>query len=177
MSHFDAVKVQHILRSQNKHVDRLTGLASNYKYVTRNQLPVSHPTRPSMEDEPNIQVCTIEPKDDWRTSIIEFLKMGSLPINRGKARKLKLQANQYTLIGDILYKRSFTMPYLRCLSPAEADYAMREIHEGICINHLGSQSLVHKLVRARYYWPTMHAKSANFVRKCDSCQRFTNIPR
>ena len=39
--------------------------------------------------------------------------------------------------------------------PKEADYVMREVHEGICGNHLGSRLLVHKLIRAGYYWLTM----------------------
>ena len=40
-------------------------------------------------------------------------------------------------------------------NPDEADYIMREVHEGICENHLGARLLVHKLIRPGYYWPTM----------------------
>lgn len=117
------------------------------------------------------------PMDEWRMPIIEFLKMRALPSNRGEAQKLKLCANRYTLIRELLYKQSFTLPYLRCLSSAETDYVIREVHEGICENHLGGQSLVNKLIRAGYYWPTMQADSASHVRKCDNYQRFANIPR
>ena len=54
---------------------------------------------------------------------------------------------------------------------------MREVHEGICGNHSGSQSLVHKLIRAGYYWPTMQKDAQAYVRACDKCQRFNNIIR
>ena len=54
---------------------------------------------------------------------------------------------------------------------------MREVHEGICGNHSGSQSLVHKLIRAGYYWPTMQKDAQAYVRACDKCQRFSNIIR
>ena len=54
---------------------------------------------------------------------------------------------------------------------------MREVHEGICGNHSGSRSLVHKLVRAGYYWPTMQKDAEAYVRACDKCQRFSNIIR
>ena len=54
---------------------------------------------------------------------------------------------------------------------------MRELHEGICRNHSGSRSLVHKLVRAGYYWSTMQADAEAYVRACDKCQRFSNIIR
>ena len=54
---------------------------------------------------------------------------------------------------------------------------MREVHEGICGNHSGLRSLVHKLVQAGYYWPTMQADAKAYVRAYDKCQRFSNIIR
>ena len=44
---------------------------------------------------------------------------------------------------------------MRCLVPEEAEYVMREVHEGIYGNHSRVRSLVHKLIRAGYYWPTI----------------------
>lgn len=122
-----------------------------------------------MEDKPELCMCANALMEDWRTSIVKFLRTGALPSNRGEAQKLKLRASRYTLIGELLYKRSFTLPYLRCLSPGEADYVIREVHEGICRNHLGNRSLINKLIRAGYYWPTMQANSTTHVRKCDNC--------
>ena len=54
---------------------------------------------------------------------------------------------------------------------------MREVHEGICGNHSGSRSLVHKLVRAGYYWPTMQKDAKAYVKTWNKCQRFSNIIR
>ena len=54
---------------------------------------------------------------------------------------------------------------------------MREVHEGICRNHSGSRSLVHKLMRAGYYWPTTQKDTETYVKTCDKCQRFSNIIR
>ena len=67
----------------------------------------------------------------------------------------KVQATRFVLIKDVLYKRGFSRPYLRCLIPEKVDYVMQEVHEGVCENHSGSRSLVHKLIRAGYYLPTM----------------------
>ena len=87
--------------------------------------------------------------------MISYLKNGMLPDGKDTTRKLKVQALRFVLIKDVLYKKGFSYPYMRCLIPDEAKYVMREIHEGICGNHLGARSLVHKLVRAGYYWPTI----------------------
>ena len=54
---------------------------------------------------------------------------------------------------------------------------MREVHEGICGNYSGTQSLVHKLIRAGYYWPTMLKDAQAYVKICNKCQRFSNLIR
>ena len=87
--------------------------------------------------------------------MISYLKNGMLPDKKDAARKLKVQASRFVLIKDVLYKRGFSRPYLRCLVSKEVKYVMREVHKGICRNYSGEKSLVHKLIRARYYWPTM----------------------
>ena len=100
-----------------------------------------------------------------------------MPDEKEAIRKLKVQATRFVLIKYVLYKRGFSRPYLRCLVNEEADYVMREVHEGICGNHSGSRSLVHKLVRVGYYWPTMQKDAEAYVKGCDKCQRFSNIIR
>jgi hypothetical protein len=52
---------------------------------------------------------------------------------------------------------------------------MREVHKGICDNHSGARFLAHKLVRARYYWPTMQRDAISYTRAFDKCQRFGNL--
>ena len=54
---------------------------------------------------------------------------------------------------------------------------MREVHERIYKNHSGSWLLVHKLIRVRYYWPTMLKDTQAYVRACDKCQRLSNVIR
>ena len=113
----------------------------------------------------------------WTTPLASYLKNGVLPDRKEAARKLKVQATRFVLIKDVLYKRGFSRLYLRCLGAEEADYVKREVHEGICGNHLRSRSLVYKLVRAGYYWPTMQKDAEAYVKTCDKCQRFSNIIR
>ena len=85
------------------------------------------------------------------TPIISYLKEGSLPEGKDKARRLRVRSARYVLLNDVLYKRDFSQPYLRCLSPDEENYVLREVHEGAYGNHSGARSLIHKVVRAGYY--------------------------
>ncbi|KAK3027189.1 hypothetical protein RJ639_042455 [Escallonia herrerae] len=74
-----------------------------------------------------------------------------------------------------LYKKSFSLPYLRCLRPSESLYALQEVHEGICYQHLGGRTLAQKILRQGYYWPTMQKDAIEFTRRCDQCQKFAPL--
>ena len=67
------------------------------------------------------------------------------------------------------------LPYLRCLTEDEANYPLREVHEGICGDHLGARSFTSKILIIGYYWPTMKKDAFAFVQVCDKCQRFANL--
>lgn len=109
--------------------------------------------------------------------IISYLRDRKLPNNKQEARKIKLRSAQYMILGEVLYKRGYSLPYLRCLALDEANYVRREIHEGICDNHSGVRSLAHKAICQGYFWPTMKEDAQKFVQQYDKCQRFSNITR
>ena len=80
-------------------------------------------------------------------------------------------------MNDTLYKRGFSMPYLRCVNKEKAKYILKEIHEGICRDHAGPRSLISKVIQMGYFWPTLQKNVKEFVNKCDKCQRFGNVQR
>jgi hypothetical protein len=112
---------------------------------------------------------------EWAIEIIQFLRNGLLPEDKVAARKVKIQATRFCLLGEVLYKRGYSEPLLKCLSKTEADYVLREIHEGVCGDHSGGRILAQKTIRAGYYWPTIKKDSALLVKTCDKCQRFSRI--
>ena len=109
--------------------------------------------------------------------MIAYLRSGILLDGKDAARKMKVQASRFVLIEDVLYKKGFSRPYLRCLSHDKADYVMKEVHEGICGNHSGARLLVHKLIQVGYYYPTMLKVAQAYVKTYDKCQRFSNLIR
>ena len=77
-----------------------------------------------------MNVQEVDSESNWTMPLISYLKNGMLPDGKDATRKLKVQASRFVLIKDVLYKRDFSRPYLRCLVPEEAEYIMREVHEG-----------------------------------------------
>ena len=115
------------------------------------------------------KVLQVQNEGNWMTTIISYFKDESLPEGKDKAKKLKVRSARYVLLNDILYKRGFSQPYLRCLSPDKTNYVLREVHEGAYGNHSGASSLIHKVVRVGYYWPTIQADAKVYVKVCDQC--------
>ncbi|XP_063949889.1 uncharacterized protein LOC135152732 [Daucus carota subsp. sativus] len=113
----------------------------------------------------------------WMTPVINFLKDNTLPPDKNAAAKVRRQAAHYFLENNCLYKKSFDAPILKCIDKEEADYCMREVHEGICGDHMGGKALAHKILRQGYFWPTMAVDCKSFAKKCENCQRFVNVPR
>ena len=70
-------------------------------------------------------------------TIISYIKDGQLPSNSSKAKKVKVRATRFTILNGELYKRGFSMPYLKCLAPNKVMHVLREIHKGVCGNHSG----------------------------------------
>ncbi|GKV37206.1 hypothetical protein SLEP1_g45263 [Rubroshorea leprosula] len=104
------------------------------------------------------------------TSLIDYLQTGELLEDPSAAKLIKHRAAHFTLLDNQLYKRAASMPLLRCLIPFEVEYAMREVHEGVCGTHIGGRTLARKLLRHGYYWPIMVEDAQNYVKKCLTCQ-------
>ena len=113
------------------------------------------------------EVRQVESEGNWMTPIVSYLKDGRLLEGKDEARKLRVRSARYVLMDEVLYKRGFSQPYLRCLAPEKANYILREVHEGACNNHSRVRSLVHKVVYAGYYWPTIQADAKAYVKVCD----------
>ncbi|GKV17031.1 hypothetical protein SLEP1_g27587 [Rubroshorea leprosula] len=91
----------------------------------------------------------------WTIPLINYIQSGELHEDQSAAKLIKRRAANFTLLDNQLYKRAASMPLLRCLTPYETEYAMREVHDGVCGTHIGGRTLARKLLRHGYYWPTM----------------------
>ena len=133
-----------------------------------------------VQKRPNIEefhTFAIQRETSWMTLILSFLRDGRLPSDVEEARKVRKRVARFTILNDALYKRGFSMPYLKCVMESEAKYILKEILEGICGDHAGPRSLVSKIVRIGYFWPTMQKDAKEFIERCNKCQRFRNVQR
>ncbi|KAI5327731.1 hypothetical protein L3X38_027127 [Prunus dulcis] len=171
---FHAHTIRQVPRSENSHADALARLASALEQGMGRHIHIEFLAQPSTQAP---LICTIDHSPTWMDPILQFLQNQTLPANPAEVRRVRHRSARYLVINGSLYKRGFSLPYLRCLTPEEGHYVLREIYEGICGNHSGARSLVHKAIRQGYFWPSLHTDAQAFTQKCDKCQRFASIPQ
>ena len=139
--HFNSLDFEQILKAKNAKVDFLARLASLDDYNATSELCIEIRGQPSIKGE---QVLKIKEQDEWMTPIVHYLKEGWLSEDKMEARKMQIRVTRFILIDDVLYRRGYSLPYLRCANSEEANYVLCEIYEGICGNHTGARSLARK---------------------------------
>lgn len=80
--------------------------------------------------------------------LIKFLQSNILPDNEHDAQLLLKNVRWFEFHEGILYKKSYTHPLLKCVTPEEGNYILREIHEGRCGIHQGTRTMISKVVRS-----------------------------
>ncbi|XP_074351641.1 uncharacterized protein LOC141690770 [Apium graveolens] len=136
MTQFDECHIEHIPREENAKVDALSKFASSE--VEKSYGSVYFRVLKTR----SIDVKLVTPIGfgwSWIDPIKAHLQTGWLLSDVMEARKVSVRALlRYSMIDGILYKRSFVIPYLRCLRLDEAQIALEEVHEGICCQNLGA---------------------------------------
>ncbi|GKB56382.1 reverse transcriptase domain-containing protein [Tanacetum coccineum] len=173
---FEGYTVEHVRRNQNKKADALSKLASmTFEHLTKEVL-VEVLAKRSIEEKEVLKV-EIEEKRSWMSPIQEYLLSGLLPEDTKEARKIRIQVPQYKLIRGNLYKRSFFTPWLRCIAPPQTDKIIKEIHEGSYGFNAEPHSMVVKITKQGYYWPSMHREAAKTIQDYDKCKEQSAIKK
>jgi ribonuclease HI len=123
----------------------------------------------------------VTPDQDWQTPYLQYLRQGELPLDRVEARRVARRAKSFVLLGDEkeLYHRSPSGILQRCISIAEGQELLQEIHSGACGHHAAPRTLVGNAFRQGFYWPTAVADATGIVRACEGCQFYakqTHLP-
>jgi ribonuclease HI len=86
----------------------------------------------------------VAPNPNWQAPYLEYLLRGELPLDKAEARRLARRAKSFVLLGDEkeLYHRSPSGILQRCISVAQGQELLQEIHSGACGHHAAPRALV-----------------------------------
>jgi hypothetical protein len=62
-----------------------------------------------------------------------------------------------------LYRRGASGVLMRCILPSTGKRLLEEVHAGQCGIHTTSRTLVGKVFRSGFYWPTAKSDAAKLV--------------
>ncbi|GJX13808.1 reverse transcriptase domain-containing protein [Tanacetum coccineum] len=143
---FKNFSIEQVSRSENKKADALSKIASTSFAHLIKQVLVEVLKEKSIGEREVLAVVE-EEGYCWMTPLLDYLTDGTLPSETKKERTVKIKSWQYAMINGVLYCKSFLEPWLQCVGPLQAEYMIREIHEGSRIMHFGPRSVVAKATR------------------------------
>jgi ribonuclease HI len=163
---FEGLEFHHVERDRNTAADALSKLGSS-----RTQVPpgvfaqeVLHPSI-SLDwvEECNILSQPESDPDDRREPIIRYIKNEEEPDDKNTAESIARQSAHHTLIGETLYRRGASGVLMKCILSATGKQLLEEVHVGQCGIHAVSRTLVGKVFRSGFYWPTAKSDAAELV--------------
>jgi transposase InsO family protein len=197
-------RLNHIARRYNKTADELAKIASGRTKVPPDvfsrdlhqpfvktddtlepEEASAQPEAPSAAEGEALRVEEerngVTPNQNWQTPYLQYLHRGELPLDRAKARRLARRTKSFVLLGDEkeLYHHSPSGILQQCISIAEGQELLQEIHSGACGHHAAPRALVGNAFQQGFYLPAAVADATRIVRSYQGCQfyaRQTHLP-
>jgi transposase InsO family protein len=201
---FYGLELNHVARRYNETADELAKIASGRTTIPPNvfsrniyqpsvklndapkpEETLAQPEAPLVVEGEALRVEIeqngVTPNLNWQTPYLEYLLQGELPLDKAEARRLARRAKSFVLLGDEkeLYHRSPSGILQRCISVAQGQELLQEIHSGACGHHAAPRALVGNAFRQGFYWSTAVADATRIVHSCRGCQfyaRRTHLP-
>lgn len=111
---------------------------------------------------------------EWGNNFVKYLNDEEFPKDAKASRDLRTRAVKFCLMDGSSYRRTYLGPLARCVKPGETKFVIKEVHEGVCDNHSGEDSLILKIIGAGYSWTQME-QDGHSSKKCDKCQHFAQV--
>ncbi|XP_071695442.1 uncharacterized protein [Rutidosis leptorrhynchoides] len=130
-----------------------------------------------LTDKDTIMATITEDEDCWMTLFISYLTYVTLPEDKLQARRIRMRAPMYHFKDGILYRKSFTKPYLRCVGPTQAKEIIQEMHERACLTHSSYRTIVSRIKKMGYFWQHMYRDTYDLIVNCEACQIHAPVNR
>ena len=105
-------------------MDALANLGSSIPSTELQSIPLLFLQWPAVWKDPPVEVTTIDTSDSWMTPIVHYLTSDELLKYKNEAQRFRAKAVRFTIHDNKLLKRSFSGPYLRCVTSVEASHIL-----------------------------------------------------
>ena len=152
----------HIPRSKNALAYSLTKLASSADGPKARNITWEILPSPSI----NQSITMVDASNTWMDPFIKYFQQGTVLDDSTLIPPFLKKVKWYAFYEGKLYKKSFTHPPLKCVTPEDGNYILREIHEEGCGIHQGVRAIINKAIGSAYYWPTLKEDVESLIKSC-----------
>ena len=149
-------------------IDRLMKVL-NRKILTRSRFP------DTLKDLEAAYVQSAYFKD-----LYEYVRYNKLPTNLRKAHQVQVEANNYFLLGILLFKlhpsKTGEIVPVLCVPPSKMDMVLDHYHSSLLGGHQGMNKTLRTL-QERFFCPRMGDLVRSYIVSCHVCQLFKNSKR
>ena len=109
----------------------------------------------------------------WSKYIVDYLEHHRLPerVSKVRSKAIELESKDYEMIANQLYKRGKDKQLRLCVTEAEYVRVLEQAHAGLSGGHFSADTTAKAIMMAGLWWPTLFSDAAEFVKRCDECQR------
>ena len=93
-------------------------------------------------------------------------------LNKSQDKSLKLKYIGYCILNNKLFLKDPLGVLLNCVVENEIERIFNYLHKGYCGGHYSWRIKTHKILRSRFYWPTLFIDVNRKVRSCLESQLF-----
>ena len=111
-------------------------------------------------------------ENPWYKDVYMFLE--ALTYTKSSAyerERIRKMAKRFLVKDDILCYRDSDGDLKVCLEKEDVKMVLQEYHDGAVGGHFGRDITIGR-VRQHFWWPTVWKDVANYIRTCDTCQRY-----
>jgi hypothetical protein len=123
--------------------------------------------------EPEPRTINLIHGEDWCAPIMAYLHNYYELDSTVKHTRMQQRTGSYQIVDNNMYKTSISGPLLRCVSKAEGQEILSEIHAGTCGGHIVIRALAAKVLRQGFYWPAVTNDAVKLISTCEACQKFS----
>jgi len=153
--------IKYIKGKENKVADSLSRNAiSNIKFM--NIINDDNDALTNLHD-----IKTQQKNDQFCNNIIKALSNIEVPTN------IRRKSRQFILQNEILYYKKYTPPKsyspILVIPKTLINEILKSYHDSPTGGDTGISRTIHK-IQNKYYWPSLHKDTTNFIKSCDNCQ-------